>query len=182
MDLDRTIRLCLLTLPILLSGCAGCSYESDPPPIAMPDYALETRREPTGPEQPAGNCVVVKMKKEDGIYKVPVKINGTEMDFYFDTGAGMISMSQVEAAFLLKNGKITSDDLIGTHSYSTASGDVGRASLVNLREVSIGGRTIQNVEASIVDNPAAPLLLGQSLLSRFGKISIDYAKSEIVLE
>jgi aspartyl protease family protein len=172
--------LLLLLFDCGLSGCAGCSYQQQDAFLTLSDTVRDT---PVHDELPdATRKVVVQMKKEDGIYKVPVVINGTEMDFYFDTGAGMISMSQVEAAFLLKNGKLNGNDVLGTQSYSTADGSVGRSSIINLKDVSIGGRTIHNVEASIVDNADAPLLLGQSLLSRFGKISIDYEKSQITLE
>ncbi len=38
----------------------------------------------------------------------------------------------------------------------------------------IGGIILHNVEANVVDNIQAPLLLGQTALSKFGKVTIDY--------
>jgi aspartyl protease family protein len=38
------------------------------------------------------------------------------------------------------------------------------------------------VQASVVHNLQAPLLLGQSALNKFGKISIDYNNGEITFE
>ena len=45
---------------------------------------------------------------------------------------------------------------------------------MNLETVNIGGIVLHDVEATVVDNISAPLLLGQTALAKFGKISIDY--------
>jgi predicted aspartyl protease len=42
-----------------------------------------------------------------------------------------------------------------------------------LRRVNFGGLELDNVRASVVRNQKAPLLLGQSVLGRLGKIEID---------
>lgn len=44
---------------------------------------------------------------------------------------------------------------------------------MNIRNVNFGGLDLNNVKASIVKNQKAPLLLGQSVLNRLGKIEID---------
>ena len=125
---------------------------------------------------------VVKMRKESGVYHVPCKINGTEMEFIFDTGASNITMSLTEASFLLKQGKLTEEDFIGTQQYQIADGSIHEGAVVVLRKVVIGNWELTNVKASIVDNMNAPLLLGQSALAAFGKISIDYNREEITFE
>ncbi len=125
---------------------------------------------------------IVKMRKLGGVYHVPCKINGTEMEFIFDTGASDITMSLTEALFLYKQGKLTDDDFIGTQQYQIADGSIHEGAVVILRKVQIGSWELDNVQASIVDNMEAPLLLGQSALAKFGKISIDYNKNEIIFE
>jgi len=125
---------------------------------------------------------VVKMRKEGGVYYVPCKINGTEMEFIFDTGASDITMSLTEALFLYKQKKLHDDDIIGTQQYQIADGSIHEGTVIVLRKVEIGSWTLSNVQASIVDNMDAPLLLGQSALAAFGKISIDYHKNEITFE
>jgi aspartyl protease family protein len=122
------------------------------------------------------------MKKDNGVYYVPCKINGLEMQFIFDTGASDITMSAVEAMYLYKQGKLTDDDILGTQQYQIADGSIAEGTVVNLRTVTIGNRTLNDVQASIVHNLDAPLLLGQSALAEFGKISIDYNKREITFE
>lgn len=60
-----------------------------------------------------------------------------------------------------------------------ANGNVSVGTLINLKNVHFGGLNLNNVRASVVRNPKAPLLLGQSVLSRLGKIEIDNKKSLI---
>ena len=60
--------------------------------------------------------------------------------------------------------------------------DISTGTVINLREVKLGNYTIRNVEASVVDNLEAPLLLGQSALNRFGKIEVDYQDESLTLE
>jgi aspartyl protease family protein len=141
-----------------------------------------TRTEQKAATRSSRGKSVVRMKPENGVYYVPCKINGTEMQFIFDTGASDITMSAVEARYLYKQGKLTDDDILGTQQYQIADGSIAEGTVVNLRTVTIGNRTLNNVQASIVHNLEAPLLLGQSALAEFGKISIDYNKHEITFE
>lgn len=124
----------------------------------------------------------VKMTKESGIYKVPVEINGSNMNFIFDTGASDITISNVEAMFLIKQGNLSEEDVLGSEQYQIADGSIAEGTIINLRTVKLGNRTLKNVKASIVHNDQAPLLLGQSALAQFGKVSIDYNKNEITFE
>lgn len=122
------------------------------------------------------------MKKMNGVYFVPVEINGIPMEFIFDTGASDITLSATEAVFLFKQGKLTEADIRGTQQYTIADGSIAEGTVVILKTVRLGNRTLQNVQASIVHNIEAPLLMGQSALSRFGKITIDYENNEIKFE
>lgn len=132
--------------------------------------------------RPAKGKSVIKMQKDGGVYHIPCKINGTEMEFIFDTGASDITMSLTEALFLYKQGKMSEDDFLGTQEYQIADGSISEGTIVNLKTVTIGNRTLENIQASIVHNLDAPLLLGQSALAKFGNISIDYNKNEITFE
>ena len=125
---------------------------------------------------------IIKMTKRDGVYYIPCKINGSNMEFIFDTGASDITMSLTETLFLYKQGTLTNADFVGKQQYQIANGDVEEGTIVKLKTVEIGSLTLKDVQASIINNEKAPLLLGQSALNRFGKISIDYTKSEITFE
>jgi aspartyl protease family protein len=134
------------------------------------------------PKEFSSTKTVLKMKYENGVYKVPIEINGVPMDFIFDTGAGMISISETEAAFLYKQGTLDAADILGNGKFIDATGGVSENTILNLKSVKIGNKILTNIKASIVPNSQAPLLLGQSALSEFGKITIDYQKQVIILD
>lgn len=140
-----------------------------------------SRRESTEDNSYKGKSIV-KMRAENGVYMVPCEINGSKMEFIFDTGASDIIMSLTEANFLSKQGTLTVEDFVGIQQYQIADGSIQEGAVVKLKSVKIGNRTLYNIRASIVDNMDAPLLLGQSALAKFGKISIDYNKNEIIFE
>ncbi len=125
----------------------------------------------------------IKMKKMySGIYEVPCSINGLQLKFVFDTGASSISLSSVEASFMLKNGYLKEEDIKGKEYFSTATGEIHEGTIIRLREIKIGDALLKNVEASVVNNQQAPLLLGQTVLERFGTITIDNINSKLVIK
>lgn len=113
---------------------------------------------------------------EAGVTKVRCEINGLPLYFVFDTGASDVTLSAVEANFMLKNNYISPKDFIGTERYIDANGDISEGALLNLKNVNFAGFSLDNVRASVVKNQRAPLLLGQSVLGRLGKIEIDNSK------
>lgn len=82
----------------------------------------------------------------------------------------------VEANFMMKNGYLDKKDVIGSERFMDAVGNISEGTVINIREVDFGGLKLQNVRASVVRNQKAPLLLGQTVLSRLGKIEIDYER------
>ena len=121
----------------------------------------------------------IPFTKEDGVCKVKCKINGLPLHFVFDTGASDVTLSMVEATFMMKNGYLTEKDVIGNQRYMDANGDVNVGTVINLKDVDFGGHNLTNVRASVVRNQKAPLLLGQSVLGRLGKVEIDNGKNVI---
>ena len=95
------------------------------------------------------------------------------LHFIFDTGASDVTISMVEATFMMKNGYLSGNDVVGSQRYMDANGDVNVGTIINLKNVNFGGLDLNNVRASVVRNQKAPLLLGQSVLGRLGKIEID---------
>ena len=125
------------------------------------------------------NITEIPFKRRGGVTEVNCKINGLPLYFIFDTGAGDVTISSVEAAFMFKNGYLSRQDVIGRANYVTASGDIVEGTVINLSEITIGDISLSNVRASVVKGQNAPLLLGQSVLSRLGKIEIDNQRSVI---
>lgn len=119
--------------------------------------------------------------KQGGVMKVKCAINGLPLYFIFDTGAADVTMSLVEAQFMYKNGYIKRSDIVGKSYYSLADGNISEGMVINLRHVKFGGLELDDVRASVVLSQSAPLLLGQSVLSRLGKVEIDNRAHEIVI-
>lgn len=192
----------LLFLSLCLADCGGCARTGEqgratrrmrrpgrtasrmqpvqplPAPLPQPQTnapkpTLEVTT--TGPNE-------VQMTEDGGVYTVPVQINGVLMKFIFDTGASLISLSETEAAFMYKQGTIDRADIIGKGKFTDANGDVSEGTIINLRSVQIGNRILHDVRASVVSGGEAPLLLGQSALAQFGKLSIDYQRKKIAFE
>jgi len=177
------MRFVLLVISILIIGLYSCNRpnrnmtdNTDSVNLPKKDRITpsNTSQRPTGSE--------IKMVYENGIYKIPIKVNGYPMDFIFDTGASVISISETEALFLIKQGGILEEDILGSVYFQDATGNISEGTQLNLRSVIIGNKEVHNVKASVVHNLRAPLLLGQSALSRFGKVTIDYTNNIISFE
>lgn len=141
------------------------------------EVIVEEAQEEMVPQQP----VSIPFSRENGVTKVTCSINGLPLYFVFDTGAADVTLSQVEANFMMKNNYLTKKDVIGSNSYMDANGNVSVGTVVNLGAVDFGGVKLENVRASVVRNQRAPLLLGQTVLSRLGKIEIDNASNNLII-
>ena len=115
----------------------------------------------------------VPFTKEGNVCKVKCAINNLPLHFIFDTGASDVSISSIEATFMLKNDYLAVSDIIGRQNYITADGNITEGTVINLRDVKLGNIHLNDIKASVVKNQSAPLLLGQSVFSKLGKIEID---------
>lgn len=115
----------------------------------------------------------IPFTKENAICNVKCKINDLPLYFVFDTGASTVSLSMVEATFMMKNGYLNKKDVIGSQYFMDANGNINEGTVINIRKVDFGGLELENIRASVVRNQNAPLLLGQTVLNRLGRIEID---------
>lgn len=124
---------------------------------------------------------VITMVKQDGIYLVPCMVNGLQLQFIFDTGASDVSISLTEALFMLKNGYLQKEDIQGATTFTTASGEIESGTNIILRKIEFAGFELNNVKASVVNALNAPLLLGQSVISKLGRIQLDADKNTLTI-
>lgn len=122
-----------------------------------------------------GEVVVPMERQENGLYLIPCTVNGVPMKFIFDTGASSVNISMTEALFLLKNGHIQESDIKGTSHAQIANGEIVENTRILLHKIEIGGIEINDVDATVSHNLNAPLLLGQSAISKLGTIQLDGA-------
>ncbi|MBQ3634033.1 MAG: tetratricopeptide repeat protein [Bacteroidales bacterium] len=116
----------------------------------------------------------IPFSKEAGnLAKVKCEINGLPLHFIFDTGASDVSISTVEATFMLKNGYLNESDISGKQYYLNANGEISEGTIIVLRNIKFGDMSLRNIRASVVKSQRAPLLLGQTVMQRLGRIEID---------
>lgn len=120
--------------------------------------------------------VEIPFTASNGVTKVDCTINGLPLNFIFDTGASDVTISQTEANFMYKNGYLSEKDIVGKQRYGTADGSVHVGTVFMIDHINFGGLELNGVKASVVENQRAPLLLGQTVLKRLGKIEIDNEK------
>jgi len=122
---------------------------------------------------------IIPFNKSGDMMMIECRINNLPLHFIFDTGASDVSISDVEANFMMKNGYLNRSDIVGKARYQTADGNISEGTVINLKHVNFGGLELTDVKASVVKSQKAPLLLGQSVFGRLGKIEIDNKKKVV---
>ena len=125
---------------------------------------------------------VIKMETENGVKYVWVEINDLKLRFIFDTGASSICISPAEATVLYRQGTLQKEDILDVEYFQDATGKISEGTKINLRTVKVGNIVLENIEATVIDNVNAPLLLGQTVFEKFGKIEIDNINDAIILK
>jgi len=177
---------CLLAI-LLLTACssdrdrrafAERQINSTSATIEAPRIA----REPLAPSVRVKERVVLPYEEQGGVKVVQATVNGTLCRFIFDSGASSVCLSLTEVRHMVKNRYLTDVDFIGEEKFIDASGDVNTGMRVNLRDLQLGQIVLHDVEAIIINNENTANLLGQTALEKFGRVTIDYTRKEIVLE
>lgn len=134
------------------------------------------------PERGESVTEIAFQRKSGGTFEIPCDINGLPLQMIFDTGASDVTISSVEANFMLKNGYLSEKDIKGKRYYQVANGQISEGTIITLREVKVGDAILKNVDASVVKSQKAPLLLGQSAMERFGTITIDNINNKLLIK
>ena len=134
------------------------------------------------PEKEETITEIAVKRNPGGTFEIPCDINGLPLQMIFDTGASDVTISSVEANFMLKNGYLSDKDIKGKRYYQVANGQINEGTVITLREVKIGDAVLHNVDASVVKSQKAPLLLGQSAMERFGTITIDNINNKLLIK
>ena len=117
--------------------------------------------------------MVIQMENDGGVYKIPCEINGLRLKLIFDTGASSVCISESIALVMLENGYLEREDIIGGGSSIVADGRIVDNTHINIKSLKIGEVILNNIEAVVIHQQSAPLLLGQSAIQKLGTVSID---------
>ncbi len=162
---------------LILTSCNGCSSKTDGDTSYLdgaPAYSNYEEDTKVGAAIGEGCVKIAYTEMYDNTISIPVKINGIGLDMIFDTGASSTCITLAEAQYLYEKGNLIKDDIVDVQRFQTADGSISVGLRIILRDVSIGDKiNLHNIEAIVIENQQAPLLLGQSAMKQFREISVD---------
>jgi aspartyl protease family protein len=169
----------------MLSSCGSCSSKkSDTSYLETLPYEVQTYEEPEekSPESMFDDKTInIPYTEQFGnTITIYVKINGMGLEMIYDTGASNTTITLAEAKYLYEKGTLTENDFVGIEQFQSADGSIHDGLSIIIRELKIGDEiSLYDIEATIVKNQQAPLLLGQSVLKHFRQITVD-RENEVV--
>jgi aspartyl protease family protein len=112
----------------------------------------------------------------DGHFQINAEVNGADVRLIFDTGASAVVLTTADA----ERAGIDTAGLRFSVPVSTANG-TGRAALVRLDRIEVGGIVRQNVRAFVAEAHALDTsLLGMSFLETLTRYSVSASSLELV--
>lgn len=139
-------------------------------------YGLWQDMAPAGQRQTlgAGGEQVIIERAPDNHYYLRLTVDGTALRFMIDTGATGIVLSDRDTDRL----GIDRRSLAFLGEARTANGSI-RTARVTLRNVTLEGMKVGDLEAWVGDGPLDVSLLGMEFLNRFGRVEI--ARDRLIL-
>jgi peptidoglycan-associated lipoprotein len=135
--------------------------------------------------------VVTDLSQEDRVQFTPGKgeaimatcvINGYTTVFTYIRNARGLSVSVQQALEFLKEGAITKKEFEGDPNTILSGGTIVDRSVFTIKEIRIGNKVVNDIQATVYQDLETPFLFGESVLQQFGKFTIDKERSEIVFE
>jgi len=173
-------KLYIAALLFVISGC--WQFENDVPSLRPPIYG-DNAQDKAKKELP------FETKYDGGSPVVTIVLNGESLSgVVWDTGATMTQISQLEFVKLIKSGKIDQKaDFVGYMPFTIADGSVVNEPVYNIKEVSLNCKngqvlTCYNIEVCVTENLFADMLLGQNVMQKLPKCSVNTLKQVIEFE
>jgi len=130
---------------------------------------------------PPTSSAAIPMKKDGGVYVVPVSLNGiVTVDCIVDSGASDVNIPADVLRKLVRAGAVQPSDMRGVEEYTLADGSTERGRTFIIRSLKVGGIVVTNVLASVGGDDSSALL-GQSFLERFRSWSLDNMRHALML-
>jgi len=130
---------------------------------------------------PEDNVLPYTLVPKSGLITAPCIINGYTVQFVFDSKL-RAQMSVEETLKLLRNGAINKDDFLGDPEEILADGTVANRAVFIVKEFTIADATVKDVEIMVNDNLEHALIIGNTVLSAFGKYTIDSNNQKIIFK
>ena len=128
------------------------------------------------------DALTVPVFYKQNAFFLKASINGgPTLDFCIDTGSADISLSEEVVQSLKQSSLIQPSDFTGTKTYVLANGTEIVSPILNLRSLTVGGVTVQNLTAS-VSSRNSDLLIGLSFFKKFKGWRLNNQQNVLVLD
>jgi outer membrane protein OmpA-like peptidoglycan-associated protein len=130
---------------------------------------------------PDDNVVKYTLAPKSGLISAPCVLNGYTIPFTFDPKlAGQISVD--ETLKLLSEGAIGKEDFQGNPEEILANGTVANRAILIIKDFTIANTTVHDVELMVNTQLGYPLVIGNSIMDKFGTYTIDSQTQQIVIK
>jgi len=144
-------------------------------------YLLIRKRHQT--KKKSETSIEIAMDNKEGLARIPVRFNGVELFCIVDTGAEISVISTMETNYLVKYGKLKKDDFGEKKTIIlAATNEEFDGRVVNFKTLEIGTQAFNDVKAFYTEERNAEPILGNDVLSRFGKVIIDNEHHKVIFE
>ncbi len=125
----------------------------------------------------------IPLEKIGKSFKLRATVNDKlTFDFILDTGADNVVISPDVFITYWKAGEIKKSDILEWVEFSIADGSTAIGLKFIIKKITMEDITVENVIASVLKTPNDyDMLLGMSVLERFGKYTIDHTNNVLII-
>lgn len=193
MNVIQTVQTLLLGISVI--GLSACNGGANYVPVSStnqevsPTQIAESKPDDNSKVKPTDYSFTVAFDEtESGVKTIHLKFNeAASFNAIFDTGCSGLLISMQEAMSLVKAGTLSLSDRIGTQQSSIASGEIMENEVFNIHTVTImdvngKAHTLNDIPATVANNPGAPVLVGNIVIDQLAKKSytMDLSRRVIV--
>lgn len=120
-------------------------------------------------------------KTKEGQIEVPCVVNGDPSSFIFDKETEEVLISGKEALFLLKTAKVKPENYSGEQPYSLSDGRIPEGSTLFIEAIEFNGLALIDITATVSNKINASLIIGEKILSKLGKVEVNFKESSITI-
>lgn len=117
---------------------------------------------------------------EGGTFTAPCIVNSYMTDFYYQKDATNLTISLDAALNLLNTGYISKTDFQGDVEEILGGGTISDNAVFVISTLRIGANTINDVEATVSHEQEYDIIIGETILSKFGSYTIDEETNQII--
>lgn len=113
---------------------------------------------------------------------LPCIVNEFNVDITLDEQDRGLYFSVDQTLELLKNGAISKTDFSGDADKILANGSVQDKAVFVVGEIRLANKSIFDVEATVSQKIKVPVMMGESLLKKFGAYTLDREKKQLIFK